>query len=294
MGGSTPTGGSPEDRPGGPALVRIRRGAAPGPVPFASNLSPGEAGLLRAAGAEPVSLVAGNSVYYMGTVYGSDWRDTELEALTRALDQATQASVERLCRQAASVGAHGVVGVRLHAVRHDWHDRLVEVALLGTAIRVRDGGQEPPWASTLSGAEWWALGRAGYRPVGLAHGHCAWFVRTTHAEARVLRDPASAELSRWSRALAECRDRACARLAARAAGWGASGVIAVRLERRVERVSLAGYSADPVYRWPHHCLTCSVLGTAVRAGPAWAGTPVSTLVLPLRLRSGEGGAGHGA
>ena len=95
----------------------------------------------------------------------------EVDVLSKAYDAATRpgrgadaAGTARL------IGAHGVVGVRLSLVRHEWADKTVEVQAIGTAVEGPGPAPNEPWLSDLSGQEWWALHRAGYVPAALVWG----------------------------------------------------------------------------------------------------------------------------
>jgi hypothetical protein len=172
----------------------------------------------------------------------------------------------------------------------------VEVRLLGTAVAGPGVAAGAPWLYDLSGQEWWALRRAGYDPVGLVYGHCAWFVLTTDLDVlRTGRFKPSGELEHYSEALAQCRKRADGTVRRMARQAHAHGVVGVRIWRQVEAFRLGGPRAaqgmqassqvqDPVSapalepgtpawrrrgRRPameseQHTLTLSIIGTAIR------------------------------
>jgi uncharacterized protein YbjQ (UPF0145 family) len=271
--------------PGGVQRRLAEIGAArPGALSFTSDLAPDEAGLLRRHGWQPICLVTGSCVYHVGIAYASAWNDSEVVQLSRAYGEATARAVRRMGQEAEAVGAHGVVGVRYAIARHEWADSLVEVQLVGTAVRGPDPLRRPPWLCDLSGQQWWSLHRAGYEPAALVYGHCTWFVLTTRDDMWTMQTYRNAELEHFSDALGHCRARATAQLLQQARQVGAVGVVGVHIARRLDEVELEGDdAANPVYGYKHHNLVLSMIGTAVRVrGDAPAGVPATRPVLSLR------------
>ncbi len=86
---------------------------------FATDLSVAELLLMEAEGYEPLGLVMGSSVYHVGwQTYGWSWYGgvaQELETVTQAHMHARELAMGRMEQEAAALGAHGVVGVRLTA-----------------------------------------------------------------------------------------------------------------------------------------------------------------------------------
>ena len=106
-------------------------------VLFTSDLSPDEAALLRREGYRGRGLVTGSAMYHVGQAYASSQGDCEVDVLSKAYDAATDLAVSRMCQESRLIGAHGVVGVRLSVVRHEWADKTVEVQVIGTQCRGR-------------------------------------------------------------------------------------------------------------------------------------------------------------
>ncbi|MCL4509207.1 MAG: heavy metal-binding domain-containing protein, partial [Chloroflexi bacterium] len=121
----------------------------PGALAFTSDLSPDEAGLLRQRGYQPLGLVTGSAVYHVGFAYASAYQDTEVAQLSAAYNEATRLAVGRLSQEAHLAGAEGVVGVRYTMTRHEWTERVIEVQLVGTAVRGPHGQPQSPWLSDL-------------------------------------------------------------------------------------------------------------------------------------------------
>jgi uncharacterized protein YbjQ (UPF0145 family) len=252
---------------------------------FTSNLAPDEAALLRREGFRLRSLVSGSAMYHVGRAYASTQGDCEVTVLSDAYNQATQLAVSRMREELRLIGAHGVIGVRLALVRHEWADKTVEVQLLGTAIEGPGRPPAEPWMCDLSGQEWWALHRAGYEPVGLVWGHCTWFILTTYDDETIKSGWVNRELTHWSEALSAARHRAMAHLMTQARQHGAAGIAGVKFERRRDEIYLSG-GQGAVYMREHHNLAVSIIGTGIRPRPG-AATRVTPTVPVLSLLDGR-------
>ena len=266
-------------------LKEIGSGGTEG-VLFTSDLSPDEAALLRREGYRARGLVTGSAMYHVGQAYASSQGDCEVEVLSKAYDAATGLAVSRMAQEARLIGAHGVVGVRLSVVRHEWADRTVEVQVIGTAVQGPGAAPADPWMSDLSGTEWWALHRAGYEPAALVWGHCTWFILTTYQDEQIERSWANQELTHWSAALGRARTIAMAHLTAEAKRRHATGVTGVQIARRMDEVRLSGPGEDPAYEREHHNLVISIIGTAIRLRPDAPPGVAPTLQI-LSLRDGK-------
>ena len=266
-------------------LKEIGSGGAEG-ILFTSDLSPDEAALLRREGYRPRGLVTGSAMYHVGQAYASSQGDCEVEVLSRAYDAATGLAVSRMAQEARLIGAHGVVGVRLSVVRHEWADKTVEVQVIGTAVQGPGAAPADPWMSDLSGQEWWALHRAGYEPAALVWGHCTWFILTTQQDEWIERSFSNQELTHWSAALGRARTIAMGHLTAEARKRRATGITGVRIARRMDEVRLSGPGEDPAYEREHHNLVISIIGTAIRLRPD-APPGVTPTVQILSLRDGK-------
>lgn len=266
-------------------LKEIGTGGTDG-VLFTSDLSPDEAALLRREGYRARGLVTGSAMYHVGQAYASSQGDCEVDVLSKAYDAATALAVSRLAQEARLIGAHGVVGVRLSVVRHEWADKTVEVQVIGTAVSGPGAAPPDPWMSDLSGQEWWALHRAGYEPAALVWGHCTWFILTTQQDEWIERSYNNQELTHWSAALGKARTLAMQHLIAEAKRRHATGITGVQIARRMDEVRLSGPGEDPAYEREHHNLVISIIGTAIRLRPDAPPGVVPTLEI-LSLRDGK-------
>jgi len=176
---------------------------------FSSNLTHNEHLLVREAGYQPIGLVTGTSFYKVshkdhfrkslrGTrplqrdnlkdiktfknARGCDCRVCggfigEIELLSQIHLEAREAAIGRLQQEAALLGAHGIIGVRLSSSEYDWSSGVVEFTVIGTAIRMSNRSSEKqPFTSNLSGQDFWKLCQAGYYPRGLVIGFCSYYV----------------------------------------------------------------------------------------------------------------------
>jgi len=266
-------------------LKEIGSGGAEG-VLFTSDLSPDEAALLRREGYRARGLVTGSAMYHVGQAYASSQGDCEVDVLSKAYDAATDLAVSRMRQETRLIGAHGVVGVRLSVVRHEWADKTVEVQVIGTAVQGPGAAPADPWMSDLSGTEWWALHRAGYEPAALVWGHCTWFILTTYQDEQIKRSWSNQELTHWSAALGKARSLAMAHLTREAKKHHATGITGVQIARRMDEVRLSGPGEDPAYEREHHNLVVSIIGTAIRLRPDAPPGVTPTLQI-LSLRDGK-------
>src|SRR5205823_5321431 len=137
-----------------------------------------------------------------------------------------------------------VAGVRLTRKRYSWGEGLIEFTTIGTAIREKGSSPEAnrhrrPFLSDLSGQELWLLRRAGCQPVGFVAGNCTyyqvpnWSTRSAVAGGLFGTGWVNQELPDYTRALAETRRRATARLHDEASALNASGVVGVDVQLEV-------------------------------------------------------------
>jgi uncharacterized protein YbjQ (UPF0145 family) len=149
---------------------------------FTSDLTCNEFLLAREAGYEPLGLVMGSAFYkvrFGGYYNGYRTFTGELTALSQAQLAARELAISRLGQEAAILGAHGVIGVRLELGGYDWSNRTIEFTAIGTAIRIPNRQPDPqPFTSDLSGQEFWQLHQAGYYPRGIVLGVCSYYVHT--------------------------------------------------------------------------------------------------------------------
>jgi uncharacterized protein YbjQ (UPF0145 family) len=230
-------------------------------VTFTSDLTVDELVLIEEAGFEPVEFVFGSTYYHLGWQSGTSWtQNQELESMSDLLLAARYTAMEQIISQASSMGADGIVGMRLDIEREGHH---AEFTAIGTAIRHKKSEGHKwrakngrPFTCDLSGADFWALIRAGYRPVSLAHGVCVYHV--AHKSLGQWFSSLGTALQNmeqvaFTQGLYEAREIAMGRMQAEAAKVGAdAGVVGMQV-----RQSCHG--------WESHIMEFVAVGTAVAA-----------------------------
>jgi uncharacterized protein YbjQ (UPF0145 family) len=222
---------------------------------FTSDLSINEFLLVKESGFEPLGLVLGSSIYHIGFQQANWGRNQEMSVLTQAMYHARELAMTRMEEEADQLGADGVVGVRLDIGRYEWGADLAEFIAVGTAVKHRGGElhRAPngrPFTSDLSGQDFWALLRAGYRPVGLVMGNCVYHVAHQGLRASFKQIGRNQEMPTYTQALYEARELAMERMQAEATETQANGIVGARI---VERS----------HGWGSHVIEFFAIGTAV-------------------------------
>ena len=242
---------------------------------------------------EPVGLVMGGSVFYLGSPSlqaslrlssrrlsrEGRARGAELAGIGSAFDQARAKAIERLCSEARARGAHAVVDVRVE--REHWASpgQCVEYILSGTAIRLPGRGPAyEPAVIPLPVDEYWQLVQAGYEPVGLAAASVVYETAPSAASLRALagvrfsegRSPR--EIPEFSAAVSGAIGIALARAGDGARKLGAKHMLGMRVERMLEVVDKDNTGRVPLSREPAKRkdlrVTVHLLGAAVRGSDA--------------------------
>jgi uncharacterized protein YbjQ (UPF0145 family) len=234
---------------------RLRRMRETGGAFFTSDLSVNEFLLVKQAGFEPLGLVVGSSIYHIGLQLRRWGTNQELEVLTQAMYHARELAMTRMEEEADSLGADGIVGVRLEIGRHDWGRELAEFIAIGTAVKHSAGelNRAPngrPFTSDLSGQDFWTLLSAGYRPVGLVLGNCVYHVAHQNVARWVGRVGRNLEMSNYTQAIYDASELAMARMQAEAEEAQAEGIVGVELHERS-------------HGWGSHVIEFLAIGTAI-------------------------------
>ena len=195
-----------------------------------------------------------------------------VDALYRGYDTA----IARMMTEAQTMGADGVVGVRL-TVTHLGQDNREFVAL-GTAVRAAGAVHTPrPFVTDLPGADVAKLLHAGWVPVSIAFGISVAIRHDDYAT----RSQASAwgyntEVSGYTELVQHVRHDARTRFAGHAAGAGAEGAI-------VSQMGLHVWEREPSEGHRDHVAESTVFGTTLARFHRERTAPTRTLtVLPLR------------
>ena len=240
---------------------------------FTSDLSVNEFLLVKDAGFDPLGLVVGSSIYHIGYQQSSWKQSQEMEVLSQAMYHARELAMTRMEEEADSLGADGVVGVRLDIGRYEWGEHMAEFIAIGTAIKHREGKlhRAPngrPFTSDLNGQDFWTLMRAGHRPVGMVMGSCVYHVAHRGFLQSMKQAGQNVELVNFTQALYDARELAMARMQTEAEQVEAEGIVGVQLQERN-------------HGWGSHVIEFFAVGTAiVPTGEANVlGSPTPTLDL---------------
>ncbi len=222
---------------------------------FTCDLSIDEVLLIEEVGFEPVDLVMGSSYYHTGWQYASWSQNMELADATRMMAWARRVAMQRLMEQVQAAGADGVVGMKLE-IEREGHN--AEFTAIGTAVRRRGADREKwrtpkgtPFSSDLSGSDFWALVRAGFRPVAMVCGVCVYHVAQQTLGGWLGSLTQNQEMPAFTQALYDARELAMGRMQyeAHEAG-GAAGVVGVTVE-------------ESNHGWDSHIIEFSALGTSI-------------------------------
>jgi uncharacterized protein YbjQ (UPF0145 family) len=239
---------------------------------WTSDLSINEYALLHGAGFEPMDLVMGVSVYHVGYQVSGLRQQQELTVLTEAMYRSRWNAMARMQAEADSLGADGIVGVRLEWRAHGEAREHIEFLAVGTAVRFtaqpgafrRSNGQA--FSSHLSGQDLVTLLATGHAPVAFVLGNCVYHVAAQGFMQTLKQMGRNTEMPQWTQGNYEARELAMSRMQAEAERDGAEGVVGVR------------FSVHN-YVWGTHTLEFYADGTAIRrSGNAPASiTPSYTL-----------------
>ncbi|MDT5145952.1 MAG: hypothetical protein QOC58_597 [Mycobacterium sp.] len=239
---------------------------------FTSDLSINEFALLHGAGFEPIELVMGVSVYHVGYQFTGIRQQSELPVLTEATYRARWNAMSRMQAEADSLGADGVVGVRLEW-RHQGEGEHLEFIAVGTAVRYaqKPGAYRRPsgqaFTSHLSGQDLTTLLRSGFTPVAFVMGNCVFHVAVQGFLKTLGQVGRNAEMPQWTQGNYQARELAMSRMQSEAERDGGTGVVGVHF-------------VISNYAWGHHTVEFYAAGTAVRrTGEAQTLTP--SFVLPM-------------
>jgi uncharacterized protein YbjQ (UPF0145 family) len=239
---------------------------------FTSDLSVNEFLVVKEVGFHPLGFVMGSSIYHIGIQkkFGSS---QELDKLTEAMYNARELAMTRMEEEASTLGADGVVGVRLDVNYYEWGSDAAEFVAVGTAVKAEDGksyknSQDKPFTSDLSGQDFWTLMKTGYVPLGLVMGNCVYHIAHRGIGQTIASSMSNTELPNFTQALYEARELAMTRMQDEATALSAQGIVGVRLEEKS-------------HQWGSHTIEFLSLGTAVRRGDGQVTLPTPTPIISL-------------
>ena len=231
---------------------------------FTSDLSVNEFLLVKEAGFDPVGLVVGSSIYHIGWQKPALNQSMELDTLTQAMYHARELAMTRMEEEADSLGADGIVGVRLEVGRQEWGENLAEFIAIGTAIRSQDGSSH----RALSGQDFWTLTKAGYRPVSFVMGNCVYHVGYQGIKSWFSQIGQNVEMPTYTQAIYDARELALARMQSEAEALQADGIVGATITERS-------------HGWGSHVIEYFAVGTSVVATRADHTIPTPQMTLSL-------------
>jgi len=241
-------------------LAELRPGQ-PGGI-FTSDLSVNEFLLVREVGFKPLGLVLGSSIYHVGLQVARWGKSQELDVLSQAMYHARELAMTRMEAEAASLGADGIVGVRLDVEMKEFGADIAEFIAIGTAVKAEPGAggggvtnwrnnKGMPFTSDLSGQDFWTLIRAGYAPLGMTMGTCVYHIAHQRLGAKMGNIGRNVEIEQFTQALYDARELAMTRMQAEAEELKAEGIVGVQLRQHS-------------HTWGSHTTEFFAIGTAVR------------------------------
>jgi uncharacterized protein YbjQ (UPF0145 family) len=239
---------------------------------FTSDLTVNEFLLVIQAGFDPLGLVVGSSIYHIG-FQQSNWnKNQEMEVLTQAMYQARELAMTRMEEEADTLGADGIVGVRLDVGRYEWGENLAEFIAIGTAVKSRGESHRAPngrpFTSDLSGQDFWTLLQSGYRPVGMVMGNCVYHIAHQGLRGMFKQMGQNVEMTNYTQGLYDARELAMERMQAEAEELQAQGIVGVQIQEKS-------------HGWGSHVIEFFSVGTAVLAARADHQVPAPSMVLTL-------------
>lgn len=147
-------------------------------LPWTSDLSVQGWLLLKKFKLEPLGMVMGSATYHAGlteqnlayqatNIYSSG----EMPEIATSMYKSRELALDRLQQEAALMGAHAVVSVRLEQKHHSLETNQIEYTAFGTAVRLADQPlPKHPTICTVSVSDFVKCLQAGAVPVGLAMG----------------------------------------------------------------------------------------------------------------------------
>ena len=256
------------------AQERLARQAATRdhPALWTSDLSVSEFLAARTLRFDALGQVLGACVYHVAynVLQSQQYQNGDLTTFSQAMYEARDRALNRMRQEAAALGAHGVVGVRLEQKAYEWGTNLLDFSAIGTAVRLPSAALPPqPFLSDLSGQDALLLLRAGYVPVGLALGCCAYYVVTSWDDEWQMHGWGSwsnNEMRRFTQGVYQARHTAMQRMAVDAGRMGAEGIVGSDVHMRVHEVGVSRanpYRNNEYERIEDHVVEFVAVGTAI-------------------------------
>lgn len=236
---------------------------------FTSDLTTKEFLMASQAGYKPLTQVVGTAFMNISLFGASRTRSFsgELTDISGAFLHARHLAVRRLQKEAKLINATGVIGIRLTVKKHGWDSRMIEFTAIGTAIHMDNHPpQQAPFTSLLSGQEFWQLHQAGYWPVNVCMGVCAYYVWSDPDTRRLLyswwggNNRNNNEIPAYTQGFYNCRELALSRISHDIQQHSGDGGIGMKVDESVEDIEYE--INDRTYH--DFLINFSMMGTTIR------------------------------
>jgi uncharacterized protein YbjQ (UPF0145 family) len=190
--------------------------------------------------------------------------------LSAAVYHARELALQRMEEEAASLGADGIVGVRLDVCGFGSRGHTAEFLAVGTAVRYRNGTRrrKRPFTSDLTGQDFWALLRTGSKPPGMVMGSCVDAVTVRGPGQRFAHAFRNVELPRDTRPCMTPASSRWPRMQQEASALAADGIVGVNLTAHGDG-------------WGGQIIEFFAIGTAISRDPAVQRPPSPAPVIHL-------------
>ena len=253
------------------AKERIEHHLASGAKVFSTDMTAKEHILMEECGIEPLGQVMGSCFFRIGfwSTNLSNRYTGEVHGIADSHREARQRAVNRMKKEAALYGADGIVSVRIKSSRPDYSSDLVEFTAIGTAVKVhgweKDDLDFEPFTSEMNGQEFWQLIHAGYRPVNIVFGICAYYVNTNQSTRSLTMrsvwfNQGNQEIHQWTQGFYEARERAMLGMQRDIEEHGADGCVGMTIDCDIEDVE---YEVNDT-RYVDLLITITALGSSIK------------------------------
>lgn len=183
-----------------------------------SNLSMGDAILLRQCGFEPLGFVTGNVVFRLSNPGFVRNENFEVADMTQLIYNSREEATEIMRAEAHYLEADGIVGMDLDIKPIDEKTGVFEFYATGTAVRHIDRNghwRRPdgkPFTSNYSGTDFYLTIRAGYRPLDMVMGCSIYHIARRGLGSIIANAGRSVRMDNYTQAYHSARDNAISRM----------------------------------------------------------------------------------
>ena len=256
------------------AKKRIMHQTSTVPRLFSTDMTTKEFLVMEECGVEPLGQVMGTSFYRIQNYNRINQYTTEMSMIVDAHVAARNMAVERMKKEAALFGAHGIVSVRIKYSKPTYASNVVEFTAIGTAVKLHGWDPEDledlPFTSELNGQEFWQLIHAGYRPVSIVFGISCRYIRSDYHTANmvvrrgILNTSMNQEITDWTRNIYVARELAVQRLQDDIVRHNADGCVGMTVGFEHEHIHSEKEQYEQRVAWVDLQVTFTALGSSIR------------------------------